>query len=110
MDMEKLAKRKADWKAKMRIGGPTMMIMMMMMYCQLKRLVRRYNALTRPRPLPPTISRSRSSCSILGADPPKGNIVVIFIVLLWPGIFVPISLFVFLGFPIAFVGSGLIDL
>ena len=42
-----------------------------------------YNALTRPRPLPPTISRSRSSCSILGADPPKGKIVVIVIVLLF---------------------------
>ena len=43
---------------------------------EIKKCPQSATKLTRPRPLPPTMSRSRSSCSILGADPPKGKIFV----------------------------------
>ena len=97
MDMEKLAKRKADWKATMRIGGP----MMMMMYCQALQCTYQAKALAADDFALQVILLDSWSGSSEGKY--RGDFHCIVVAWYFCSNF-------FVCFPIAFVGSGLIDL
>jgi len=101
MNMENLAKRRADWKATMRIGGPMMMMMSTQKICQALQCTYQAKAL----------AADDFALQVILLDPRSGSsegkyrgdchcIVVVFVV--------PVSLFVFQL--LLLVRSGLIDL